>query len=201
MNLIKCSDKECKIIQISSDYIFNGNKKEYLESDKPDPINYYGKLKLEAENLLRSSNRKFIILRCNVIFSHFINNKSNFLGWVYSNLKNKKNITVVNDQVSNPTPVELIWESINSLIILNSEGIYNIGTPDPVNRYDFAVKICREFNFKENLIKKIDSSSLNQLAKRPHNTYLNISKISSDLEIDIYSLEYYLNNIKAIFYE
>ena len=200
-NLIKYSNKGCKIIQISSDYIFNGTKKEYLESDNPDPINYYGKLKLEAENLLRSANRKFIILRCNAIFSPFINNKSNFLAWVYNSLKNEKHISVVNDQISNPTPVELICEAINSLIILNSEGIYNIGTLDSISRYDFAIKICKKFGFKEKLIKEIYSSSLNQVAKRPYNTYLNIAKISNELEIDIYSLDYYLNNIKADFYE
>ena len=49
------------IIHISSDYIFDGNKNIYSELDKPDPINYYGKLKLESENILRSSNKSFII--------------------------------------------------------------------------------------------------------------------------------------------
>ena len=59
-NLVKYSDKDCKIVHISSDYIFNGEKGNYLESDRPDPVNYYGKLKLEAENFLRSSKRDIV---------------------------------------------------------------------------------------------------------------------------------------------
>ena len=86
-NIIKKSKKDCKIVHVSSDYIFDGEKGSYLESDKPNPINYYGRLKLESENLLRSSNRDFIILRCSSVFSRSLDNKSNFLAWVYNNLK------------------------------------------------------------------------------------------------------------------
>ena len=115
-NLIKYSNKESKIIQISSDYIYNGNKGGYSESDAPDPINYYGKLKHEAENLLIASKRTASILRCNVIFSHYINNKSNFLGWVYRNLKKNNQINIVHDQISNPTPAKLVCDIIESII-------------------------------------------------------------------------------------
>ena len=62
LNLINNSNKDCKIIHISSDYVFNGEKEKYLETDIPNPINYYGKLKLEAENLLHSSNKNYAII-------------------------------------------------------------------------------------------------------------------------------------------
>ena len=56
-NLLQASDKETYIIQISSDYVFDGNKGPYDEEDHAFPINYYGKSKLEAENILRGSRR------------------------------------------------------------------------------------------------------------------------------------------------
>jgi len=195
-NLIVGSEKKTKIIHISSDYIFNGQKKEYLESDVPNPLNYYGKLKLEAENLLRGSNREYVILRCNVVFSQIIKNKSNFFGWVYNNLKANKKISVVDDQISNPTPVELLIKVIESIIILNSNGIYNVGTLDSISRYDFASKICNIFDFDSSLLTKIISKDLKQIAKRPMNTFLNIDKASKTLGIDIYGLDYYLENIR-----
>ncbi len=195
-NLIVGSEKKTKIIHISSDYIFDGQKNEYLESDIPNPLNYYGRLKLESENLLRSSNREYVILRCNVIFGEMIENKSNFFAWVYNNLKMNKAINLVSDQISNPTPVELLEKVIESIIILNSSGIYNVGTLEPISRYDFALKICDIFNFDRLLLKKINSHDLNQIAKRPMNTFLNIDKTSNSLDIDIYALDYYLTNIR-----
>ncbi len=195
-NLVSNSRKDSLIIHISSDYIFNGEKDRYLESDTPDPLNYYGRLKLESENLLRSSNREYLILRCNVVFSHILDNNSNFFAWVYRNLKNNQEISVVDDQISNPTPVELLAKVIEASIILKSNGIYNVGTLDPISRYSFALKICNCFNFDKLLLKKIESSDLSQLAKRPRNTFLDIEKTSKTLDIDIYSLDYYLKNIR-----
>tara|TARA_B100001029_G_C15009119_1_gene423069 strand:- start:352 stop:1212 length:861 start_codon:yes stop_codon:yes gene_type:complete len=195
-NLILNSRKDSILIHISSDYIFRGDKDKYLESDSPDPLNYYGRLKLESENLLRSSNREYLILRCNVVFSHILDNKSNFFAWVYKNLKNNQEISVVSDQISNPTPVELLAKVIEASIILKSNGIYNVGTLDPISRYNFALKICNCFNFDKLLLKKIESNSLNQVAKRPRNTFLDIEKTSKTLDIDIYSLDYYLKNIR-----
>ena len=200
-NLIRNSKKDCKIVHISSDYVFNGQKDSYSELDKPSPLNYYGKLKLESENLLRSSNRDFIILRCNSIFSDFLDNKSNFLAWVYNNLKIENKIRVVDDQSSNPTPVELISKVLNLAILLNSTGIYNIGSLDLISRYKFALKICKKFGFNESLITRIQTVLLNQVAKRPKSTYLDIDKISNELDLDIYSIDYYLDNIKEGIYE
>ena len=195
-NLILNSRKDSILVHISSDYIFKGDKDRYLESDSPDPLNYYGRLKLESENLLRSSNRNYLILRCNVVFSHILDNKNNFFAWVYKNLKSNKEISVVDDQISNPTPVELLAKVIEASIILKSNGIYNVGTPEPISRYNFALKICNCFNFDKLLLKKIESSDLNQLAKRPRNTFLDIDKTSKTLDVDMYSLDYYLKNIR-----
>ena len=200
-NLIKASKKKCKIVQISSDYVFDGSKEKYSELDRPNPVNYYGRLKLEAENLLRSSNRDFIIFRCSCVFSGLMSNKSNFLSWLYNNLKANNVIRVVRDQVSNPASVELISNVLNLAIVLNSKGIFNIGSLDPVSRFDFAVNVCDKFGFNKSLVKNIQTESLDQLAKRPKRTFLAIDKIINELDIDVYSFDYYLNNIKKGHYE
>tara|TARA_A100001011_G_C14307049_1_gene843639 strand:+ start:1689 stop:2567 length:879 start_codon:yes stop_codon:yes gene_type:complete len=195
-NILKYSDKNCNIIHISSDYVFDGFKRSYTEYDKPNPVNYYGKLKLEAENLLMSSNRCFSIFRCSTLFSHYIYNKSNFLAWVYNNLKSNKKINVVVDQVSNPTSVELISEVAQAVIMLNNYDIYNVGCLEPINRYNFAVKIANLFGFNSNLINSVDSKVINFKANRPKNTYLKTDKILNELNIDVYSIDYYLNRSK-----
>ncbi len=194
-NLIKYSNIDTKIIHISSDYLYDGNKGNYSEKDTPDPVNYYGKLKHEAENLLISSKKKCAILRCNVVFSHYLDNKSNFLGWVYNNLKNGNKINVVMDQVSNPSPVELICDVIQSIILLNRYSVYNIGTLEPISRFEFACKISEIFNLNSELIKSVETKFLNQKAKRPMKTFLKFDKLVKELGVEVFSSDYYLKRI------
>ena len=196
-HLIKYSEKNCSIIQISSDYIYDGKQKQYSEEDKPNPINYYGKLKHEAENLLTSSRRKVSILRANVVFSHYINNKSNFFAWVYNNLKNNKEIKVVDDQISNPCPVHLMCDIVEAVILLDRYSIYNIGTLDSLNRFEFSLKIAKIFGFNPKLIKSIKTKDLKQVANRPLNTFLNFKKAKEELGVDFFSIDYYLEKFKG----
>ena len=200
-NIVKFSNKDSFIIHISSDYVFNGLKSPYSESDNPNPINYYGKLKLEAENLLIGSNRKHAIIRPNVVFSSDIDNNSNFLGWVVKNLKDSNDIRVVNDQLSNPTPVELLKEVIESIILLNLEGVFNVGTTDLISRYEFALKIAKTFGYNSGKVHEICTEELSQLAVRPTNTFMSFDKICKILDVDVFSLDYYLKKYKEVIFE
>ena len=98
-NLIKYSKLKAKIIQNSTDYIFDGFTGFYSENSTPNPLSYYGKTKLEAENVLISSNKNFIIIRVSTLFSDI---SINFYNWVLSNLSKNNHIKVFSDQISNP---------------------------------------------------------------------------------------------------
>lgn len=202
-NLISHSDKDALIIQISSDYIFDGNDGPYSEDDPAYPINYYGKTKLEAENILRGSRRKFIIFRPNVIYSDNLHVKSNFFSWVYRSLISDKRIYVVNDQISNPTYLNDFVEIIFKSILLNSEGIFNYGCDGCISRYDFAKLIAKIFGFNENLIIPVETDYLRKkiktyIANRPQNSSLNTNKIQNQLDINTISTEHSLKKIKKI---
>ena len=99
----------------------------YSESDKTYPINYYGKTKLEAENILRGSRRRWVILRPNVLFGNNLLSKSNFFSWVYNSLINKRRISIVTDQISNPSYINKFVHSIFQCIF----GPNEFGGPTP----------------------------------------------------------------------
>ena len=192
-NLIKSSDLTCKIIQISSDYVFDGNELNYSEVSIPNPVNYYGRTKLESENLLISQRRPFAIIRPNTIFSFY---KYNFLIWVYKSLKNNKQIRVVSDQVSNPSYVPSVSLAIMNIILMNGTGIYNHGSSDSLSRYEFSLKIADSFNLNKKLISKIYTSDLNQTAERPLQSILNTSKIEKKFNIKMNYIDECLNHVK-----
>jgi dTDP-4-dehydrorhamnose reductase len=161
-------------IQLSTDYVFNGQSGPYFENDNPDPLNIYGRSKLNSEILVKKLFKENIILRTNILFS----NKSNasFVSWVLNSLKNKKNISVIDDQFNNPISVEDCSKIIDILISKKCNGIFHAGTNKVISRYDFAKIIATNSNYDCNLITPISSkeffSKKNVKALRPLNSGL-----------------------------
>ena len=194
-NIIRFSHKNTKIIQISTDYVYDGLNGPYLETDATHPINLYGKSKLEAENILIGSNRKYLILRLNGLYTYDLS-YNNFVSWIIGEIKNKNNIKVVSDQISNPVYVELITNVILKSILMEAEGVFNYGSSNYLSRYDLALEICSVFGFSSRFIDSITSKSLNQIAKRPKNTSLITEKIENRLGLQTYDTKYCLMDIK-----
>ena len=174
-NIISVTSQNIKIVHISTDYVFDGNKHIYKESDQPSPLSYYGKTKLESENILRGSNRKFLILRTSVIFG---GSKNNFYSWVVNSLRNGDTISVVTDQISNPTWTWSLSEVIYKSIISNLNGVYHYAGDEILSRYEFAKKIAKINNLNTSKIKPIVTSDLRQIASRPKYSSLNTDKIN-----------------------
>ena len=137
-NILKFMSKKTKLIHISSDYIFDGKNSHYKEDSIPNPINYYGKTKLESENQIRSSNKKYIILRTGNLYSQFINLKSNRLSWIFNKLSKNESIYAVEDMISKPTNTCSIAPVILSLLPVSDNLIINYAGQDSLSIYDFA---------------------------------------------------------------
>jgi len=202
-NLIHFSKIDSLIIQISSDYVFNGEEGPYAETDHTFPVNYYGKTKLEAENLLRGSQRRHLIFRGNVLFSDDVFFKSNFFGWVYKSLLKKEPITVVNDQISNPTLINEFVNAIFQAMVMKCEGVFHIGSEDYLSRYEFAIKIAKLFKFDESLISPVNTAHLAQkissyVAERPKHSGLKTAKLEKEANLTIHSTDYNLKRLKRI---
>ena len=194
-NIIKYSNKNTKIIQISTDYVYDGNNGPYTETDSTHPLNFYGQTKLEAENILIGSNRKYLILRLNGLYT-FDLEFNNFIVWIYKELKQKNQLKIVNDQISNPTYIELLGNILIKLMIMNAEGIFNYGSSNYISRYDFALEFCDILGFSSKLIKPVTTDSLSQIAKRPLHTGLKTNKIEQQLGLTTFNTNYCLNRLK-----
>ena len=198
-NIISSMPKKSKLIHISTDYIFDGEKAPYKEESIPNPINYYGKTKLEAENIIRSSQKKYIIIRTGSLFSEFINMHSNKLCWLLNKFKNEQKIFSATDMISTATSTgslaRIIFETISS-IPFNESFIINYSGQDSMSVYDFSLLVAKTFNFNKNLIEPILTKDLAFKAKRPKDTSLNTDFINNLLDCNIYETEYSLNIIK-----
>ena len=188
-----------RIIHLSTDYVFDGKKGPYKESNRTCPISVYGKTKLESENIILNHNSKNLIIRTNVIYGNSKNTKASFLNWVVESLTKKNKIDVVNDQYNNPTYSKSIANVICLCIKDNIKGLYHWGDKEFLNRYSFALKIAKKFNLNEKLINPVSTADLNQVAKRPLNSGLISEKLKNILNVKAPSIDECLEDIKETF--
>ena len=188
---------DAHLIHISTDYIFDGKNGPYTEIDKPNPIGYYGRSKLASENSIRSSGVRFTILRTNVLYGPAKNSRPDFVKWVISSLRDKKEIRIVTDQINNPTYIDDLVSGIQTICETKKEGVYNLGGKEQLSRFDFTLRIAKYFELDTQLVKPIFTKELNQAAARPLNSGLINLKAETELNYKPRSIEECLELMKA----
>jgi len=144
-------DNNALFIHYSTDYVFDGTKStSYLEDDKPNPLNVYGKSKLAGENAILDSKCLALIFRTSWVISTHGNN---FIKTILRLAQNQDNLNVVNDQFGSPTSAALIAEvTIKSIIAFKSNnielGVYNLTASGYTTWYKLAVFIINRANDK-----------------------------------------------------
>jgi dTDP-4-dehydrorhamnose reductase len=182
-NIVSTSNKVgAKLIYISTDYVFDGLKGNYTEQDKPNPINYYGITKLEGEKRVIENCKNYTILRTSVLYG-WHPWKQNFVTWVISQLKQNKEITVVEDHFNSPTLADNLAEMIMEAVQKDFYGLYHASGSERISRYDFALQIAKTFNLGAGLIKPAKMNQLTTwIARRPRDSSLNTEKIQKQLK-------------------
>ena len=179
---LSCSKANAKLVYISTDYVFDGEKGNYEEEDEPNPMDYYGVTKLEGEKQAIQHCKNYAILRTSVIYG-WHPWKQNFAIWTFNQLKQNKEITVVEDHYNTPTLADNLAEITLEAILKDLQGLYHASGSQRISRYEFAKQIAKAFNLDQNLIKPIKMNQLTAwVAKRPRDSSLNTDKIRSQLE-------------------
>jgi len=195
-----CQEYNSKLVYISTNAIFDGNEAPYSEESIPNPINNYGKLKLECEGIVKNSGLEHVIIRPILMYGwNDTNERLNPVTWVLEKLKNRQKIHMVDDVYENPllnyNCSEIIWK----LIMLDLRGTYHIAGKDVVNRYEFAKLVPEIFGLGNgNQIEPVSSSFFRDIAPRPKNTSYNTSKIEHALNIRPFGLREGLRRMKAL---
>ncbi|HAM37793.1 MAG TPA: dTDP-4-dehydrorhamnose reductase [Elusimicrobia bacterium] len=173
---LSCQRFDAAMVYISSDYIFDGEKKEpYIEFDKANPISVYGKSKYYGEVVVQQLLNKYYIIRSSWLFGKY---GKNFVKTILNLSETKKQIEVVNDQVGCPTYTNDLSSAIQKLVINKDSmstglyGIYHITNSESCSWYDFAKQIIK-VSKKKCEILPLDSEKIKRPAIRPKNSVLN----------------------------
>jgi dTDP-4-dehydrorhamnose reductase len=182
-------NEDIKYIYLSSDYVFEGNKGNYSENDKPNPKTHYGITKLSAENYIRDILKNYAICRSANVYGF----GGNFFNFILDSLKSKKKIEVYDNTYFNPTFIGNLIEMLELIIDNNLKGLFHTVGSSIESRYSFALKIAETFNRDKALILPIKKPGDVLISK---NSSLNFEKTKIKLKsINFLSTEAGLNEV------
>lgn len=163
-----CEEVSCPIIQISTDYVFDGTKDgPYDEWDDTAPINRYGLSKLMGERFVMSLTNRFYVVRTSWLYGK---NGKNFVDTICRLLSERDGIDVVNDQVGSPTFTLDLARKLRE-IIGKGYGVYHVTNSGKCSWYEFAVAIASRKGIDKR-ISPVASEMFKRPAKRPANSVL-----------------------------
>lgn len=181
----KCERYKVKLVQISTDYVFDGKKNvPYVESDLARPLNQYGQSKLLSEKAITTSGCRHVIYRTSWVYS---THGQNFLKTMLK-LIPERNLNIVFDQVGTPTSAfdiaKLIIQTADVDFFPNK--LYHYSHEGVASWYDFAVMIKRLYlpNTTTTLLP-ILSANYPQKANRPSFSVMNKENLKRDLALKI----------------
>lgn len=186
--LAKASDDvNAKMIYVSTDFVFDGQKGNYSESDEVNPLGVYAKSKYDGEVQLQRYTSNWAIARVSVLYGW--HERLNFTTWVIDELRKKHEINIVTDQINSPTLADNAAEAMFEIARQDKNGIYHTAGNDLISRYDFTRQIADVFDLDENLINPITSDKFVQKAPRPRDSSLNVDKIEKELNFKMETCE------------
>jgi len=185
-----CVKVDAHLIQISTDFIFDGENGPYKEEDKPNPLSYYGLSKLKSEQLLQEHAVKWTVLRTIIVFGVGENlSKGNIVLWAKGALAKGDPLNIIDDQFRAPT----LAEDLADICILAAKkkafGIFNASGKDIMSIYEIVERIAKHYGNSTENLNKISTATLNQKAGRPPKTGFILDKSRKELGYNPHSFE------------
>ena len=172
-----CKKLDCKMIYISTDYVFSGRGTDPWKPDCRNyaPLNVYGQTKLEGELAVADALDKYFIVRIAWVFGV---NGSNFIKTMLNIGKKYDTVRVVNDQIGTPTYTYDLARLIADMAESENYGYYHATNEGGyISWYDFACEIFKQAGYNTNVVPVTTEDYGISKAKRPFNSRLDKSKL------------------------
>lgn len=172
-----CKELDCKMVYISTDYVFDGQGTEPWQPDCKDykPLNVYGQTKLEGELAVANTLDKYFIVRIAWVFG--VNGK-NFIKTMLTIGKKFETIRVVNDQIGTPTYTLDLSVLLVDMVETEKYGYYHATNEGGyISWYDFTCEIFKQAGYTTNVVPVTTEEYGLSKAARPFNSRLDKSKL------------------------
>ena len=176
-----CAIRKIRFLHISTDSVFDGTKEGiYSEEDQPSPPGVYSQTKLDGEYAVEQINPQAMIARVN-FYGWSLGGRRSLGEFFVNNLSEGYNVNGFTDVIFCP-----MWVNHLSLILLemlekNLQGLYHVVGAQAMSKYQFGIEVAKRFGLRENLISPQSVERSGLTARRSHNLWLSVHKLSTDL--------------------
>jgi len=167
-------------VYISTDAVFDGGKRGYVETDAPHPLSVYAQTKLLGEERVQTANPDALIVRT-VFYGWSRSGRRSLAEFFFSYLKAGQRIKGFTDTQFCPLYVEHLAEILLEVIAAGLGGIYHVVSPENLSKYEFAVRIAQKFGFDAELIEPAEMNETNPEAPRSKTLVLDPRKTQQAL--------------------
>lgn len=173
-----CGDLECKMMYISTDYVFNGQGERPWEPDDPrEPLNVYGLTKYEGEIAVEQNLQKYFIVRIAWVFGLY---GKNFVRIMLRLGKERGEVSVVNDQIGSPTYTPDLARLLADMIQTEKYGRYHATNEGLCSWYEFACEIFKKAGMDSVEVTPVTSAEYPAKAARPFNSRMSKEKLTEN---------------------
>ncbi|MCX5539963.1 dTDP-4-dehydrorhamnose reductase [Paraburkholderia sp. CNPSo 3076] len=186
----EANDLGSLLIHYSTDYVFDGSKPDaYVETDEPNPLNVYGRTKLEGERAIAHVGGKYLIFRTSWVYG--ARGRNFMLTMLKFAREGRKEITVVDDQIGAPTWSRTIAACATHIAArycandadaswwTSRAGVYHLTAAGATSWYGFARAIFQAVNDDASCVQPIKAESFAAAARRPSNSRLCCDKLAN----------------------
>jgi dTDP-4-dehydrorhamnose reductase len=168
---------QAKFMYISTDYVFDGEgEKPFKETDKPNPVGYYGRTKYEGERVVKQLIDNWFIVRVSWVFGV---NGNNFVKTMLRLAETRNEVNVIGDQVGSPSFTSDLAQLLVEMIQSDKCGIYHASNEGFCSWAEFASEIFRQAN-KDVKVYTISTREYPTRAVRPKNSRMSKQKLVED---------------------
>ena len=182
------------LVYLSTDYVFDGERGNYRESDAPNPVNYYGLTKLAGEVAFMSSGADCAVVRASSIYG-FGPGRKNFAKFLVEKLKAGEVVKALVDQYTSPSQASLLGKAIMEIVERRLTGVFHV-VGERMSRYEFAMRVADTLGLNKSLIGKAKMGDLNWFARRPRDSSLNAEETIRKLRTQFYSTDLAMRQLK-----
>ena len=180
LGALRCS---AKVVYLSTDYVFDGEKKEpYEEEDPPHPLNVYGRSKLKGEQYVQELMEDSLIIRSQWLYGR---HGKNFVSSILREAREKRVVSIVDDQTGLPTYTVDLATAISALIQRRARGIFHVANSDPCTWFTFGQAILKLSGMMEVKVIPISTKELGRPAARPLYSVLSTQKLRREISMTL----------------